>query len=169
MNNNMTEAAMLREIIQKKDAEIDSLNALIEVIDQKRKALEEKHWNECDQLARYDDGEYKETTIIKSLLHTIDEQRAEICELKRRCDSEKAATKQVYWRPLGKNASGKIVVECSICLARTTKPGAKCENCGAETPKCCACGATIPEGLQVCKQCEDFLKDNTEDAEKRRV
>lgn len=34
---------------------------------------------------------------------------------------------------------------------------------------CCACGAQIPEGVQICKPCDELLKEHPEDAEERRT
>lgn len=34
---------------------------------------------------------------------------------------------------------------------------------------CCACGAQIPEGLQVCKQCAEMLKNAPDECEERRT
>lgn len=65
----MNEASMVREAAQKQAARIAE--------------LEDKHWSECAQIARYDDDQNKRDTVIRSLLHTIEEQKAEIAALKR--------------------------------------------------------------------------------------
>lgn len=62
----MNEASMVREAAQARIEE-----------------LEDKHYSECAQIARYDDDQNKRDTIIQSLLHTIEEQKAEIAALKR--------------------------------------------------------------------------------------
>lgn len=62
----MNEASMVREAAQARIEE-----------------LEDKHYSECVQIARYDDDQNKRDTIIQSLLHIIEEQKAEIAALKR--------------------------------------------------------------------------------------
>lgn len=70
MINNMSEAAMLRDIIRDKDDEIDSLKAKIA-------ELEDKHWNECWQIAHYqNEAEYK-GIIISFMLESIDSFRSD--------------------------------------------------------------------------------------------
>lgn len=64
MFNNMSEAAMLRDIIRDKDDEIDSLKAKIA-------ELEDKHWNECWQIAHYSDQESKDKKMIEALVEGV--------------------------------------------------------------------------------------------------
>lgn len=64
MKNTMTEAAMLRDILKQKEARIAELETKVKI-------LEDKHWDECRQIAHYDDQERKDKKLIDALVEGV--------------------------------------------------------------------------------------------------
>lgn len=64
MQNSMSEAAMLREILKQKEARIAELETKVKI-------LEDKHWEECRQIAHYDDKLRKASHVIDAIVERM--------------------------------------------------------------------------------------------------
>lgn len=64
MQNNMSEAAMLRDILKQKEARIAEL-------ENKIKVLEDKHWEECRQIAHYDNDLQMVSRVIDAIAEGV--------------------------------------------------------------------------------------------------